>query len=147
MSDGPRGSWGCPKCGFIETRNVLHAQDGSVGPDTTVGDFACPNDGELLVALTWEDMYRNISKTCQGQIVRAVEAEEENKRLANIIKQCVQYVNPDGFAAYANDIPRQKLIREMLVVFHKHGIELFSADSFTNVGGTSKSTPIEPTCG
>jgi hypothetical protein len=83
------GCWYCEKCGFQLQKSVLYVQSGSIGADNSPFNEMCPNDGQLMKPMTLKKAYDDILKTCETQIKRAVEAEEqrEEARHAHKIQQ------------------------------------------------------------
>lgn len=58
-----RGSWDCPKCGFVLTKRSINAETGDIG--TTEKDRQseqCPNDGEWMVPSTYKNWLEQIQK-------------------------------------------------------------------------------------
>lgn len=84
------GAWYCPKCGFENYRRILHVRDGGVSADKTITDSACPNDGELMLQLTWKKHAEGLAKVCENQIARAVNAEETIDALNVKLKEALE---------------------------------------------------------
>lgn len=49
------GLYRCPKCDFIQSKNIIYAESGHVAADTSLADLDCPNDGEKMQQETWKD--------------------------------------------------------------------------------------------
>jgi hypothetical protein len=75
------GMWVCPKCGFVAMNSILHVRSGGISADLKQQE-PCPNDGEKMKRQSWQEHARSISEVCEGQIKRAVEAEEHRDALA-----------------------------------------------------------------
>lgn len=60
----------CHKCGFIQTTKILHPDTGRVGMDTTVADRACPNDGQLMIPLTWKEQAEGLERIAAEYLTR-----------------------------------------------------------------------------
>lgn len=88
------GCWYCKKCGFVQFRNILHAQNGAISADTTVADMACPNDGELMHPVDWRDRAKDIASVCEQQIQRATDAEQRNKEMEEILDSLPHFNHP-----------------------------------------------------
>ena len=56
------GDWICPTCGFIESRRMLSALDGTVCVNLTSPELPCRNDGTFLERLTWKQHADNLRK-------------------------------------------------------------------------------------
>jgi len=54
------GSYKCPKCNFRLVTNILYAKSGTIGVKHHHGD-PCPNDGEKMIPVTWEEDAREMS--------------------------------------------------------------------------------------
>ena len=80
------GCYECPKCGFVLSRSILYTQTGNVSADTPSIE-ECPNDGELMIPVTYKSAYATMAKTCESQILRAVKAEDEVARLNKVVAE------------------------------------------------------------
>lgn len=115
------GVWVCPKCGFELTLNILHTKSATMSHDITVADRACPNDGELMIQQTWKMRCESISKVCETQLKRAVEAEDLLKEALNEIEPyyidwaLLNSSSPDHDPNYRPEFPEfVKKIRNLL---------------------------------
>ena len=83
------GVWLCPKCSFTQFKNILYVGNATVAADPTILDMACPNDGELMRRVTWKERCEDIAKACEGQIKRAVAAEDQLTLLQQDVRPLV----------------------------------------------------------
>lgn len=91
------GCWECPKCGYLEQRKILCVKTGTSGGDPTVGDFACPNDGTLMVRLSLRKAFDNLSKNAEGYLkaLRGVQKDLDDAR--ELLRQAREmFPNRDG---------------------------------------------------
>lgn len=75
------GLWICPKCNFTCQKNYLYVKTGNIGADLSQAE-PCPNDGETMRRVTWEEHAKDAVKFGLQQVDRAVKAEEERDALA-----------------------------------------------------------------
>lgn len=64
------GSWQCPQCGFILTRNDFHTQDTTVGPNDEAFSARCPNDGQILKPETWKARCERLTVACERLLTK-----------------------------------------------------------------------------
>lgn len=79
------GCWSCQKCGFVLQKSILHAGSGSISANNEPFNEPCPNDGTLMRPLTYRQAFEDIAKTCEGQIKRAVAAEEAHNKVTAMV--------------------------------------------------------------
>jgi len=78
------GLWTCPTCGFTLVKSILYAKSGSVGTDLSRNDEPCPNDGDKMRRVTWEERAKDMDRLSTQLLDRAVDAEtalEESVKL------------------------------------------------------------------
>lgn len=56
------GGWRCDKCGFDLTKSLLFAKSGAIGADLAMHTEPCPNDGEPMRRVTWEEDARKMTE-------------------------------------------------------------------------------------
>lgn len=50
------GVWKCHTCNFVNHRNTIHPN--GIFADTKILEEPCPNDGDVMFPMTWEEMAR-----------------------------------------------------------------------------------------
>lgn len=76
----------CPKCSFTLQRNLMDGTTGVVSVNTEPTIEECPNDQEILQPVTWKEHSEMLAVVGNGQVERAVKAEEEIDRLKAAIR-------------------------------------------------------------
>lgn len=71
------GNWQCDACGFVLHKRLMRASDGAVGIDTSEIEEPCPNDGNPLRPLKWEEMFRALEKVIETVPRRVLAARIE----------------------------------------------------------------------
>jgi hypothetical protein len=57
------GAFKCPQCGFVLTKNCINADTGEMGTREQERESElCPNDGTMLVHVTWKDRVEEYDK-------------------------------------------------------------------------------------
>jgi hypothetical protein len=75
------GQWFCAKCGFVQGKSFIGASTGNMWPNLATHNEPCPNDGEPMQRLTWEQHAKDAVKMWKQQVDRAVEAEAQRDAL------------------------------------------------------------------
>lgn len=66
------GVWRCDTCNFQVSKNVMNAANGTVGADRTEDIEGCPNDGMMMMRVTWEQYCTQLD----AAFITQVEARE-----------------------------------------------------------------------
>jgi hypothetical protein len=79
------GAWVCPKCGFTCFKNILCANTGNVGADTSSHFEICPNDMERMQRLTWHDHCKGLADRAEKEIIEnnSLRAERDQLKKEN----------------------------------------------------------------
>lgn len=75
------GAWRCPRCNFTLQLNVIYVN--GIAADTTIADRACPNDGELMLPLTWREANEEIYAAYVKEVQRMNWLDENCSFVAN----------------------------------------------------------------
>jgi hypothetical protein len=96
------GLWKCPKCKFQLTTSVLYAKTGNIGVQHHNSD-PCPNDGETLLPVTWEEDAREMSERMMQAILMDRIDELRKNEGASVRILCDNPDGPPNFAIEVND--------------------------------------------
>lgn len=94
------GSWACPKCGFVLSKNFMSAQTGQVGVNNEDIREVCPNDGVTLVRETWRSRAEGLGKMLTDELQarrRAAVGEGVEEAWVDVLTRST--VEPDSLAA------------------------------------------------
>jgi hypothetical protein len=89
------GAWECEKCGFLLQKHILSALFGNA--DNSPLNEICPNDGKLMIPVTYKRAFEHSIKDRERQVKRAVKAEADLDRLRKSVGLCDKH-QPDGGA-------------------------------------------------
>lgn len=70
------GQWLCQKCGFSLCKSIMYTSDGSIGANKSPLNEICPNDGTLMVPMTFEVGFRDAQKAFDSWIPVIANARE-----------------------------------------------------------------------
>lgn len=84
------GLYRCEQCGFHQSFNVLSAKTGGVHVDPTVRDFPCPNDGTLMMRLTWAEQCHGLGNTLMQALMREKAREDYFSQVFDDLTRCKQ---------------------------------------------------------
>lgn len=87
---GPSGQWRCEKCGFTEQRITVSVLDGGSRATALVDadSLICPNDGQPLRGITWEEAYIAREEGARFSKQRMLELITENDALRTTALSC-----------------------------------------------------------
>lgn len=70
------GQFECPKCMFRLSSNILSATTGAVAPNRKAAPETCPNDGEVMRRVTWQQQARDAVESATQAITRVRQLED-----------------------------------------------------------------------
>lgn len=85
FSDVMPGAWECKECGFVLNKSILSVN--GVFANTSPLNEICPNDGKLMVPVTYKSAFGGLLKACETQIKRAVEAEMKHNKVTEMVSR------------------------------------------------------------
>ena len=74
------GDWKCDACGYVESKRILSALDGSVGASAEAA-LPCPNDGQFMRRLTWKEIAESATERAMKEVAGAKRLREDTERL------------------------------------------------------------------
>lgn len=80
------GTLFCPKCRFVVHRNILYAKSGNIGVDSSPTIEACPNDGELMRPMTWQEDQKMSFEAFKSQVDRCMKLETDQDELKTTLR-------------------------------------------------------------
>lgn len=83
------GVWECPKCNFILQKSVLSVKDGNIYANKEPFVERCPNDGQMMNPVTLKKACKDLITTCEKQIKRAYDAEQNAERIRFVLLERV----------------------------------------------------------
>lgn len=70
------GQFECPKCMFRLSSMKLHASSGAVAQDRDSKPEQCPNDGEIMKRVTWQQQCDDLGAACERYAARVCQLED-----------------------------------------------------------------------
>lgn len=67
------GTYKCPMCDFVLSKNVISAVTGDVRVSNEAHVETCPNDGQLMVGITYKEAYHDLMSVFKEAVQRAYE--------------------------------------------------------------------------
>lgn len=84
------GEWTCDRCGFVVIKNVMNARTGEVGRSMADGTEACPNDGNPLRRIRYDEALEEARNLALSRTVEVRDAKEECEELLGVIRRIGQ---------------------------------------------------------
>jgi hypothetical protein len=90
-----RGSWTCPKCGFVLSKKSISVETGEMGTtETDRQSETCPNDGEFLLPSTYKDWLQSTDKVIDDLM-------RMRQRLRDLIQKTKDQEEGEGIQFFA----------------------------------------------